>query len=89
MRKMFAEVSISAGTAAAMKASRAEVMKSVHDVAVRAAVNCWIPAVTSGKVPGGRSGLAAAVVQESLVVLIGGIRGRKWLNEVVVLDSGA
>jgi len=58
-------------------------------VAVRAAVNCWIPAVTSGKVPGGRSGLAAAVVQESLVVLIGGIRGRKWLNEVVVLDSGA
>merc|ERR1711962_3526 len=38
LRKMFSEVTMSAGRAAAMKAARAEVMKSVHDIAVRAAV---------------------------------------------------
>ena len=38
MRKMFAEIASTAGTSAAIRASRAEVMKAVHDVAVRAAV---------------------------------------------------
>ena len=38
MRKLFAEIASSAGSTAAIKAARAEVMKSVHDVAVRAAV---------------------------------------------------
>jgi len=38
MRKLFAEIAATAGSSAAMKAARAEVMKSVHDIAVRAAV---------------------------------------------------
>merc|ERR1719259_281001 len=38
LRKMFSEVTMSAGRAAAMKAAREEVMKSVHDIAIRAAV---------------------------------------------------
>ena len=37
MRKMFAEVAISAGQEAGIRAARAEVMKSVKEVAVRAA----------------------------------------------------
>jgi len=41
-------------------------------------IACW---VTS-------SGTAAAVVGDSKVVIFGGSRGRKWLNEVVVLDTG-
>merc|ERR1712183_40327 len=37
MRKMFAEIASGAGTEAGMTAARAEVMKAVQDVAVRAA----------------------------------------------------
>lgn len=38
MRKLFAEIAAASGSSAAVKAVRAEVMKSCHDVAVRAAV---------------------------------------------------
>lgn len=38
MRKLFAEIAANSGASAASKAARAEVMKSVHDIAVRAAV---------------------------------------------------
>ena len=42
MRKMFAEISSGAGKEAGVKAARAEVMKSVQDVAVRAAAKARI-----------------------------------------------
>jgi len=38
MRKMFAEIAATSGASAAVKAARAEVMKAVQDIAVRAAV---------------------------------------------------
>lgn len=47
----------------------------------------WYPPAASGDVPTGRSGHTATFFPESNeLVLIGGVRGSKWLNSVSVLD---
>ena len=46
----------------------------------------WYPPTVSGEVPSGRSGHAAAMVEQDLVVF-GGVKGSKWLNTVSVLNT--
>jgi hypothetical protein len=46
----------------------------------------WYPPAVSGDVPPGRSGHTATLVGKSDLVVIGGVRGSKWLNAVCVLD---
>ena len=46
----------------------------------------WYPPTVSGEVPSGRSGHSAAMVDQDLVVM-GGVKGCKWLNTVSVLNT--
>jgi hypothetical protein len=46
----------------------------------------WYPPAVSGDVPPGRSGHTATLVGKTDLVVIGGVRGSKWLNGVCVLD---
>eukprot|EP00977_Amphora_coffeiformis_P001850 scaffold353_cov185-Amphora_coffeaeformis.AAC.78 len=46
----------------------------------------WYPPTVSGEVPSGRSGHAAAMVGQDLVVF-GGVKGSKWLNTVSILNT--
>ena len=49
----------------------------------------WYPPAVSGKVPIARSGHSLTPVNNKVVVLFGGTRGRKWLDDVHALDLGA
>ena len=46
----------------------------------------WYPPTVSGEVPTGRSGHAAALLDQELVIF-GGVKGAKWLNTVAVLNT--
>jgi hypothetical protein len=46
----------------------------------------WYPPAVSGEVPPGRSGHTATLVGKTDLVVIGGVRGSKWVNTVYVLD---
>lgn len=46
----------------------------------------WYPPTVTGDVPSSRSGHTATVLDGNLVVVFGGVKGRKWLNTVNVLD---
>jgi len=46
----------------------------------------WYPPTVTGDIPSSRSGHTATVLDRNLVVVFGGVKGRKWLNTVNVLD---
>jgi N-acetylneuraminic acid mutarotase len=46
----------------------------------------WYPPTVTGDAPSNRSGHTATRLDSNLVVVFGGVKGRKWLNTVHVLD---
>ena len=50
----------------------------------------WYPPAVSGKPPSPRAGHSASLIHQegsALVVVFGGVRGRKWQNSLHVLDT--
>lgn len=57
-----------------------------HVMVLDTEIMLWYPPTVTGDAPSSRSGHTATRLDSNLVVVFGGVKGRKWLNTVHVLD---